>query len=154
MSIYASWLTIDDEDHEPECAKWRKVTKDQALSKPSYMSTWGDDYYVPVKGASCTCGNPGPVIYQGSHVNPSNADPRGGSLDVGSIPNHCHPDARHDGETDDMTHRVDFLRLSLVEDPATYHGLHPGHATVVLDRAQVERLRDTLTYWLDTEERW
>jgi hypothetical protein len=65
----------------------------------------------------------------------------------------CHPDVRG-SDGDDMRFPVEFLRLSVDEDKTTYGGSQPGSATVVLDRAQVERLRNTLNDWLNTEERF
>ncbi len=89
-----------------------------------------------------------PIVYQGSHVNPSEDDPRGGALLVCGIPDHCHPDAR--GRDDDLGRPVEFLRLFAAEDPATYRGMEPGEATLVLDLTQVTELRDTLTWWIDS----
>jgi hypothetical protein len=93
-----------------------------------------------------------PYVYQGSHVVPAEADPRGGSLEIGSIPNFLHHDA--DQNAEDLSRRVEFIRIGITEDSSTYHGGEPGDATVVLDRRQVTELRDTLTQWLNTEERW
>ena len=89
-----------------------------------------------------------PIVYQGSHVNPSEDDPRGGVLLVCGIPDHCHPEAR--GRDDDSGRPVEFLRLFASEDEATYQGSEPGQATLVLDLAQVTELRDTLNWWIDS----
>ena len=108
--------------------------------------------YARVPGAACTCPSPAPLIYQGSHVSPSESDARGGSVDFAAIPNFCHPSVRGSGA--DEGPPVEFARLSVTEDPATYrHELAGGSANVVLDRAQVVKLRDTLTLWLETRDR-
>ena len=161
MSIYATHLTIGDDEHDPSCAKYRLLgeyplpegwdVKGCAMITSS--STPGmHRVYASVPDASCTCGNPAPLVYQGSHVNPSEDAPRGGSLSVAAIPNHCHPSVRG-SDTDDGP-PVEFLRVDLAEDPATYHGGNPGYATVVLERAQVLKVRDCLTQWLESKERW
>lgn len=101
-----------------------------------------------VPDAACTCGEEAPIIYQGSHVNPSGTDPRGGFVMVCAIPDFCHPDAIRNRD-DDHGKPVNFLRLSVREDPATYRGNEPGDATVVLTREQVVEMHDTLARWLD-----
>jgi hypothetical protein len=160
VSIFATWLTIGDDEHEPSCAKY-ELLGEYPLSEAFTVeggAMWtrgeGDNQrvYARVPDASCTCGNPAPLVYQGSHVNPAGDQPRGGSVDFAAIPNHCHPSVRGSGTDDGPP--VEFARLSVAEDKATYHGGNPGYATVVLERAQVEKLRDCLTVWLDSEERY
>ena len=69
MSIFASWAAPDDREHEDDCAHWLKH----------------DGYWEP-SGKPCDCGQPhAPIIYPGSHVLPSDDDPRGGSVDIASI---------------------------------------------------------------------
>lgn len=156
MSIYASWLDIDDTEHERTCDVYERIGTAPSWPEGAALSTEGEDgetiYYRRVD-KPCTCNNPAPIIYQGSHINPADDHPRGGSVDIAAIPNHCHPDVRGSGE-DDTRFPVEFLRLSVGEDETTYHGGNPGYATVVFDRAQVEKIRDTLTAWLDAKERW
>lgn len=149
MSIYATWLSIDDHDHTPACAVYERMPDGQNWDDGAAMLTGGAFYRRTDR--PCSCENPPPIIYQGSHVNPASEDPRGGSVDVAAIPNHCHPSVR--GTLTDDGPPVQFLRLSVAEDKATYGEPQPGYAQVVLDRAQVERFRDTLTNWLETEER-
>lgn len=149
MSIYATWLHLTAHDeHEVDCSRWVMADpgEDWRMEKFSDGSHWNYDPSLP-----CSCGELGPLVYHGSHVNPALEGERGGTLEVGAIPNHCHPDARG---ADDPGAPVEFLRICLTEDPRTYHGMEPGDATVVLDRAHVERLRDTLTRWLDSDERY
>lgn len=114
----------------------------------------GDSHmaYARVEHEYCTCANPAPLVYAGSHVNPSQDGLRGGSLSVAAIPNFCHPSVRGSGT--DEGPPVEFMRVDIAEDKATYHGGNPGYATVVLDRAQVGKLRDCLTRWLESEERY
>ncbi len=149
MSIYATWLSIDDHDHTPDCAVYEPMPDGQAWDEGAAMVA--ASVYYRRTGKPCTCGNRPPLVYQGSHVNPADDGPRGGSVDVAAIPNHCHPSVR--GTLADEGPPVEFLRLSVSEDETTYGESQPGYAQVVLDRAQVEELRNTLTYWLDTEER-
>ena len=146
MSIYATWLSIDDDNHATACHSWIPV----AEGDPWAMVTNDGQHYRYDAAAVCTCGELAPIVYQGSHVNPSENDKRGGCVLVCAIPNHCHPDARG---TDDAGAPVDYLRLKVKEDPATYQFGAPGDATVVLTKRHVTELRDTLSVWLDAEDR-
>jgi hypothetical protein len=156
MSIFSSWLDLDDDQHEPTCDVYELIGEGETWPPGTTMSTTdlnGMSRHFKRGNRPCSCGNRPPIIYQGSHVNPADDHPRGGSIDVAAIPNHCHPDVRG-SDGDDMGRPVEFLRLSVDENKTTYGGSQPGSATVVLDRAQVERLRDTLNDWLSTEERY
>jgi hypothetical protein len=147
VSIFATLFELDDDNHDwPECAKYVQ-TQD---STPGAWSAAGNDgrYWVRNDKAAFTCGNPPPLVYRGSHVNPSVGDPRGGVLLVCGIPDHCHPDARWD--EDDDGRPVEFLRLFASEDETTDGGSDPGQATLVLDLKQVTELRDALTEWIDS----
>lgn len=148
MSIYASWLSIDDDEHDETCGRWVQVEKGDPTAR---MFMWDGREFAENREATCTCENKAPLIYQGSHVNPDDSDPRGGYLLACAIPNHCHPSVR--GSLTDDGPPVNFLRLSMGEHADTYHGMEKGHATLVLDLPQVQRLRDTLTQWLEAEER-
>lgn len=130
MSIYATWLSISGDDHEEGCAIYREVERG----------------VFELSGDACDCGLPrAPIIYKGSHVLPSNDDARGGSLDVAGIPEHVRRDGRSDAPEGALK---DWVRLSVYEDRETpERGV--GVATVVLTREQVERLRGTLTAWLE-----
>lgn len=100
-----------------------------------------------------------PLVYQGSHVNPADDHPRAGRLEIAAVPNHCHPGVRnHDVAAASALVAaeglpVEYLRVSLVESPGTRPDGRPGQATVILDRAQVERLHATLAEWLGADER-
>ncbi|OLT13040.1 hypothetical protein BJF79_03835 [Actinomadura sp. CNU-125] len=153
MSIYATWLAIDDDGHSERCAVYEEMPPGQGWAEGAAMAVgFGEPVYFRRTDEPCDCGNQPPLIYQGSHVNPSEKDRRGGSLGIAAIPNHCHPSVRGTPTLDGPP--VEYLRLTAEEDPATYGDTTPGLAQLVLDRAQVERLRDTLTTWLTTKERW
>lgn len=145
MGIYSSWWFHSSDDHDLLCAKWsRHLVPGSKVSLHAGEDTFFLDDSVP-----CSC-NAGPLIYQGSHINPGPEDRRGGSVDVAAIPNHCHPSVRASGEAGPP---VEFLRLGVREDPTTYQGGYPGDATVVLDRDAVRQLRDVLDLWLNTPDR-
>jgi hypothetical protein len=160
VSIYASYFSVDDHEHTNGCAVYELLCEDTGQGWPAGAARldFNGTYYRRVD-KPCTCGKPAPIIYKGSHVNPADDDPRGGSIDLAAIPNFLHPNVRqaryeNPDADDDMRFPVEFLRLSVSEDPATHHYGQEGYATVVLDRTQVERMRDALTHWLDTKERW
>lgn len=150
MSIFATWLSIDDHNHTPACAVYERMPAGRGWDDGAAMAADGVFYHRVDK--PCTCGHRPPIIYQGSHVNPADDHLRGGSVDIAAIPNHCHPCVR--GTLTDDGPPVQFLRLSVSEDPTTYGEPQPGYAQVVLDRVQVEKCRDTLTHWLETKERF
>lgn len=96
-----------------------------------------------------------PIIYQGSHILPRAKDPRYGYLGVAAIPNHIEREYAGPG-------LHDFLRLSTFGKDVTYSPDSKGgyqkeikevELDLVLDRKQVEALRDTLTQWLESKER-
>lgn len=136
MSIYATWLCLDGDDHDVDrCAAY-------------YDS---GDRIFEFTGKPCDCGaakKSQPIIYKGSHVLPSDDDPRGGHVFVCAIPDHITRDGRDDAPEGALK---DWLRLSVDADGASYHG--GAQAEVVLDRPLVEQLRDTLTHWLEAKER-
>lgn len=74
-----------------------------------------------------------PYLYRGSHILPSLDDERGGYVEVAAIPNYIVREGRADGGPG----LHDWLRVSV------------GDGKAVLNRAHVQRLRDTLTEWLD-----
>jgi len=155
VSIYSTWLHIDDDNHEPgTCDRWTRRPEGGPRSSPEAFTLEDEAWWDFDASKPCTCSpeDKAPYVYQGSHVNPSEDDTRGGYVMASAIPDHCHPDAR--GNIDDSGELVDYLRLSVGEDPSTYHGMLSGQADVVLDRAQVQRLRDTLDKWLNAEVRW
>lgn len=127
MSIYATWLRLFAGEHEESCAVWVETPPGSGTFRFSKKP--------------CDCGMPrAPIAYQGSHVLPSDDDPRGGTVDVAAIPDFITRDGRDDARGEGLK---DWLRLSVYAD---------GDA-VVLTRRHVRLLRDTLTEWLDAEER-
>jgi hypothetical protein len=131
VSIYASWSGLDCE-HEDGCAFWVEVS---------------DGLFERGSEADCTCGLPrAPLIYQGSHVLPSADDPKGGYVEIASIPDHITRPGRDDGGEGPK----DWLRLSVGSVPLP--GEEPREAesdSLVLTRKQVEIVRDEMTEWLD-----
>lgn len=93
-----------------------------------------------------------PIVYEGSHVLPSDDDRRGGCVDLAVIPPHierggCDDAPREDGRV------FPWLRLGVSAEPSEleYEGkpyTPGGHVTVILTRSQVTRLRDSLDDWL------
>ena len=161
MSIYATWMEIGDADHTPDCAVFRLLGEyplAEAFGVPGGAMIVGagdlERVFARVPGAACTCGNPAPLVYQGSHVCPSSDGPRGGSVTFCGIPDYCHPDVTAEMRERDEGYPVEFARLWVTEDEATYGHEKPGNGSaVVLERAQVARLRDTLTRWLEAKAR-
>lgn len=137
MSIYATWLTIEDE------RQWI-----------ASLEAAGVNAGVIRDGGPTPEDLDAPIVYQGSHVLPSDSDRRGGSVYVCAIPDHITRDGHDD--VPELTLK-DWLRLGVSsEDSDTEYEGKPyepgGDATVVLTRSQAERLRDTLTAWLDRKE--
>lgn len=86
--------------------------------------------------------HPAPIIYQGSHVLPSDDDPRGGSIDLGLIPSFISRDGYDEAKEDEEPRP--WLRVSLRADPSTYGGYED---TVILDASQVRSLIQELGSW-------
>lgn len=84
----------------------------------------------------CTCGE-SPLLYQGSHVLPSKRDKRGGCLMLAAIPNHITRDGRDNGPQDGW---YPWMRVSMFE---------ANSDSLILTRKQVEKLRDSLSQWLE-----
>lgn len=136
VSIYATWLTIGDE------RQWVAA-----------MAANGINAGVIRDGDPAPADLDAPIVYQGSHILPSDDDRRGGGIDVAVIPDHITRDGRDDAPEGALK---DWLRLSVdSEDSDTQHEgktyVPGGRAVVVLTPWQVERLRDTLTEWLERE---
>lgn len=158
MSIYSPWMAID-EDHDESCRRWVKCSKRKADAHPQAMFAFDGSCYYFDESRPCTCGELGPWIYQGSHILPAVNDPRGGGVLACAIPDHITRDGRDDGKEGPK----DWLRLTVFAEPwegpeTTWfdgtvhrHIEEGGQACVVLNREQVQRMRDTLTAWLDRE---
>lgn len=137
MSIYSTWLSIEDE----------RQTAAELADRGIYYGVIGDE--GPVDDLADLPGEmlDAPIVYEGSHVLPSDTDRRGGSVEVAAIPNHITRDGRDDATDGSLK---DWLRLSVrsVEsaDPGAFYA---ADATVLLTRRQAARLRNTLSEWLD-----
>lgn len=123
------------------------------------MSIYASSFELSDEGDEEGRNGPAPLVYRRSHLLPSLDDPRGGSLDLANIPGFITQDGRcahgwlnHDPlecENEDELPMVwPFLRMSLTPVQAGVRVDYPED-TVVLDRSQVEALRDHLTEWLD-----
>lgn len=120
MSIYGSMAAPSDDEHLDVCGIWIKD---------------GNVWEMRDKSA-CTCGQPDtPLVYQGSHVLPSEDDERGGWIDIALIPSHITRDGRDDRPEDEAP--WPFLRFGVNEE------------TVVLTRRNVLEVNATLMRWLD-----
>lgn len=128
MSIFASLAAPDDDTHTDECARWDKHVDEDG-------ETW------EISDRPCNCGQPdAPLVYQGSHVFPSESDPRGGYVDLALIPAHIrfwrdHPNAPVNEEPDGPP--APFLRFGV------------NGATVILTQRNVEQIHGELSYWLE-----
>ena len=139
MSIYAS-LAAPCDDHSVKC----DVYVEDPPGSRCYEFT----------DAPCTCGlKAAPIVYEGSHVLPSDDDRREGSIDLALIPGHIEREGRP--AVSEWSPPHPWLRLGIytASSREQYEGkpyVSGGHATVVLDRRQVEQVRDTLTEWLES----
>lgn len=136
MSIFASTLAFDADDHRLGCAY--------------YIERESGIFELSGKPCDCRAQWDQPILYRGSHVYP-NPDDRGGSFDLGTIPGHIAESGGFDERHEHGCHRP-FLRVG-VTDP--FGGRYPeaaappSTADVVLDERQVGELRDYLTSWLE-----
>jgi hypothetical protein len=140
MSIYATSLYLDADDHDEACTRWAPWPNDTPCPPGRCALIANGRTYVEDPTRPCTCGV-GPIAYQQSHVLPADDDPRGGSFDLAEIPGFITRGDRKltfaDGEDPDYTERVwPWLRASV------------NGETVVLDRAQVARIHAYLGEWL------
>lgn len=95
-----------------------------------------------------------PTIYEASHILPTADSPRGGAIGAAHIPDHI--DRGTEGEEGYIGPGLhDWLRVHITEDHRHQNReRYLGDAEILLDRDQVTRLRDYLTWWLDAEVRW
>jgi len=80
-----------------------------------------------------------PIRYQGSHVLPSEKDEHCGSVDLAYIPPHITQGRRKRPENGSLW---PWLRVSIAQE-----NMSSGE-TVILNRKQVKKLRDSLDWWL------
>lgn len=129
MSIYGS-LPAPNDDHEEGCAKWVKDHK----AFEGLITEHGSYGFDDTK--RCTCGRPdAPLVYQGSHVLPSETDQRGGHLDIASIPGFISRDRAEERDGD-------------YDSPWPYLRFGVNEQTVVLTERSVRLVADTLNEWL------
>ena len=124
MSIYASLEAPSELHHDPDCEVWEQLgdgTRTLQLAPR------------PARPCSCTRAMV-PLVYEGSHVLPSEGDPRGGWVELSSIPGYIRRDGREAPPEDRQPYP--FLRVGVNE------------ATVVLTRDQVALVHKTLAAWL------
>lgn len=134
MSIFASFFAIEDE------REW-----------VAELETAGIQAGVIRDGEPEPEDLDAPYIYQGSNILPDTGDPRGGSVDLASIPAHIrfwreNPDAPVESEPDLPVEP--FLRFSVHENPETPNQSE-GDATVLLNIDQARRLIDALNEWIE-----
>lgn len=132
VSIYCTWLDI----HNPE--EWAEEMAASGFKAITLGEEGGEQPLLA------------PIVYQGSHVLPSNEDRRGGHVDLAAIPDFIERPGREQGPHD-------WMRLSVYceQSDTEYQGKplsEAGRAVVVLDREQIKALRDTMTEWLQREE--
>jgi hypothetical protein len=108
------------------------------------MSVWASTLLIGDDGRDDGRDLQAPLTYRQSHVLPSHDDPRGGLLDLASIPAFVTRDGYDDGPDDGAV--WPFLRVSV--RPAQVTDDVWVEDTVVLDHRQVLALRDELTVWL------
>jgi hypothetical protein len=85
-----------------------------------------------------------PIRYQGSHVLPGEKDEHCGSVDLAYIPPYISQGRRKGSEDGRFW---PWLRMSVTEKEMT------SGETVILNRWQVEKLRDSLNWWLEQSKR-
>lgn len=135
MSIYATVVNVDSDDHADRCARWVPCTEQEALN--AGRGAFGDrEWWRYDAEKPCTCAA-GPIQYQGSHILPSDDDPRDGSVSLCMIPGFIERDGRAlaDAGADDRP-CWPWLRLSMNTEQ------------VVLTRAHVQEIHDYLGQWL------
>jgi hypothetical protein len=137
MSLYGTDWNVDADDHTRACGRWSQCGCADEYGHRGRVWLGHDWHAVYDVEKPCTCGC-GPIAYQGSHVLPSDDDPRGGSLSMCTIGGHITRDGRDDGPEDDDD-IWPYVRVSLTEGGEQFCN------TVVLDRSQVESLRDYLS---------
>lgn len=122
------------------------------------MSIWCSSFELSDEGFEEGRDGPAPLAYRASHVFPTLGDFRSGSLDLAYIPgfvtddgwciygvDHTHQERHEDCRCEPLNELPavwPFLRVGVEEED------EKDRAVVILDRSQVEKLRDNLTDWL------
>lgn len=136
MSIYATTVGFNADDHGPDCARWVECPPgcNQGHNALFVHAVGGHARYDDTQDCSCGCG---PIAYRASHILPSDTDPRGGCFSLAEIPGHITRDGRQERDEDSPW---PWLRASL------------NAGDVVLDRAQVVEVHAYLGDWLKRTE--
>ena len=124
MSIYASLDAPDELHHDAGCDAWEDLGEGVRVLTVLPQ---------PIRPCSCTRALV-PLIYQGSHVLPSDADARGGNVDLSSISGHIRREGREPPPNDDQPYP--YLRVGV------------NQARVVLTRDQAALMHRSLGKWL------
>lgn len=161
MSIFATWMHIEDERQTQEFYKEQGIDYG-VITEEGELEDLND---LPEEMLDA------PIVYQGSHVLPDYKDRRGGSVEVASIPNHItrddHPYGKEgqpkpfmrlgvhseDSDTRGYDYEGKGKDFKMIKNPNKPY-VEGGSATVILTKEQVLRLRDTFNEWLETEERY
>ena len=123
MSIYCTILSIEDE---------RQVERDLKAAGIGYFHIT-DGKEVEDLNQLPQDNLDAPIIYQGSHILPSDKDPRGGRVALAAIPDHITRNGRDDAPEGS---RKPWLRLGV------------NGQTVVLTEHQARRLHNSIRRWL------
>jgi hypothetical protein len=153
VSIYATALSFDADDHDDACPRWVRIPDGYDADRYGRVMFTDDGKYGYDDAKPCTCAA-GPVKYEASHLLPSRSDPRAGSFSLCEIPGFisrddrilCGPDDECDEPATVCCRRVwPWLRLWVTDDaPAeARHG-----SAVLLDRDQALRVYHYLGEWL------
>jgi len=124
MSIYATIFEIGGE-HGRNCTRMTKI---------------GKRMYEQDDSKPCTC-KTSPITFQHSGVLPSASDKRSGCFMLAAIPSHITRDGR-DNMPEGRWHP--WLRVSVFDVESD---------SFILDKKQVEKLRDSLSEWLKSAGR-
>lgn len=133
MSIWATIWDTDADDHHHTCDRWVECRCGDEHDHHRVMIGDNQRWYYD-EDQPCTC-FAGPIRYRGSHVVPSDDDPREGCVHVAEIPSHITADYRHDGPDDGAP--LPWLRFGCDE------------TTKLLTRTQVGELLPVLQSWYE-----
>lgn len=138
MSIYGSTVMFADDEHADHCGKWVHV----GYKQPSGLyAIHNDGTYSELRDdRACTC-KAGPIAYQGSHILPSDDDPRAGDFDLAEIPGFITRDGRDDRDEDSPW---PWLRVGADDGKRG-----DGGVVLLLDVHQVREVWEYLGSWLE-----
>jgi hypothetical protein len=152
MSIYATAISFDADNHEPECVMWVEVEGDEGPRQWGLICD-GRKYWLD-KDRDCTC-RCGPIAYQGSHVLPADTDRRAGSFSACYIPGFIErtgrPPVSSDEDHDYPAHP--WLRVWVDEGDTDESVSTESSSATLLDREQVSKLHAFLGEWLEAQTR-